>query len=44
MSVRNLKDEHKKPWLCECYPQGRIGKRVSKRFALKAKLSREEQK
>ncbi|CAH8217210.1 hypothetical protein VAEKB19_4040001 [Vibrio aestuarianus] len=25
MSVRNLKDGSKKPWLCECYPQGRGG-------------------
>ncbi|CAH8201332.1 hypothetical protein VAE151_560176 [Vibrio aestuarianus] len=25
MSARNLKDGSKKPWLCECYPQGRGG-------------------
>ncbi|KFI13288.1 recombinase [Vibrio sp. B183] len=35
MSIRNLKDGHKKPWLCECYPQGRTGKRIRKRFATK---------
>ena len=35
MPVRNLKDGSKKPWLCECYPQGRTGKRVRKRFATK---------
>ncbi len=35
MSVRKLEDENKKPWLCECYPQGRSGKRIRKRFATK---------
>ncbi|QXX09218.1 tyrosine-type recombinase/integrase [Vibrio neptunius] len=35
MSIRNLKDGSKKPWLCECYPQGRGGKRVRKKFATK---------
>lgn len=35
MSIRNLKDGYKKPWLCECYPQGRSGKRIRKRFATK---------
>lgn len=35
MSVRNLKDGHKKPWLCECYPHGSKGKRIRKRFATK---------
>jgi len=35
MSVRNLKDGHKKPWLFECYPQGRNGKRIRQRFATK---------
>lgn len=35
MSVRNLKDTSKKPWLCECYPNGRDGKRVRKSFATK---------
>ncbi|MGR5363628.1 phage integrase [Vibrio mediterranei] len=35
MSIRNLKDGSKKSWLCECYPQGRGGKRVRKRFATK---------
>lgn len=29
MSVRNLKDGHKKPWLCECYPNGSKGKRFA---------------
>lgn len=27
MSIRNLKDGSKTPWLCECYPNGRSGKR-----------------
>ena len=35
MSVRNLKDKSKNPWLCECYPQGREGKRIRKRFSTK---------
>ncbi len=35
MSIRNLKDGSKKPWLCECYPNGRRGKRVRKRFTTK---------
>ncbi|EEX94383.1 integrase family protein [Vibrio orientalis CIP 102891 = ATCC 33934] len=35
MSVRKLENENKKPWLCECYPQGRAGKRIRKRFATK---------
>lgn len=35
MSIRNLKDGNNKPWLCDCYPQGRNGKRVRKRFATK---------
>lgn len=39
MSVRNLKDGSKKPWLCECYPQGRDGKRVRKRFATKGEAN-----
>ncbi|MGL4193221.1 MAG: site-specific integrase [Vibrio sp.] len=39
MSVRNLKDGSKKPWLCECYPQGREGKRVRKRFATKGEAA-----
>lgn len=39
MSVRNLKDGSKKPWLCECYPQGREGKRVRKRFATKGEAN-----
>jgi hypothetical protein len=43
MSVRNLKDGNKKPWLCECYPQGRTGKRVRKRFATKGEAIAFEQ-
>ncbi|NOH95331.1 tyrosine-type recombinase/integrase [Vibrio sp. 99-70-13A1] len=39
MSIRNLKDSSKKPWLCECYPQGRDGKRVRKRFATKGEAN-----
>lgn len=35
MSIRNLKDNSKKPWLCEYYPQGRNGKRIRKKFATK---------
>jgi len=35
MAVRNLKDGNKKPWLCECYPTGRSGRRIRKRFATK---------
>ncbi|MGB0895344.1 MAG: phage integrase [Parashewanella sp.] len=39
MSVRNLKDGSKKPWICECYPNGREGKRVRKRFATKGEAN-----
>ncbi|NAW87761.1 tyrosine-type recombinase/integrase [Photobacterium halotolerans] len=39
MTIRNLKDGNKKPWLCECYPQGRTGKRVRKRFATKGEAA-----
>ncbi|MGK0272371.1 MAG: site-specific recombinase XerD [Cocleimonas sp.] len=39
MSVRNLKDGHKKPWICECYPHGRSGKRIRKRFATKGEAT-----
>ncbi|MCK6263760.1 tyrosine-type recombinase/integrase [Vibrio sp. ZSDE26] len=35
MSVRNLKDGSTKPWICECYPNGRNGKRVRKKFTTK---------
>lgn len=38
MSVRNLKAGNKKPLLCECYPQGRTGKRVRKRFVTKGEF------
>lgn len=39
MSIRNLKDGSKKPWLCECYPNGRAGKRVRKKFATKGEAA-----
>jgi len=39
MSVRNLKDGHKKPWLCECSPQGSKDKRIRKRFAIKGEAT-----
>ncbi|MBY7857085.1 tyrosine-type recombinase/integrase [Vibrio fluvialis] len=39
MSIRNLKDGSKKPWLCECYPNGAFGKRVRKRFTTKGEAS-----
>lgn len=39
MSIRNLKDGSKKPWLCECYPNGRTGKRVRKKFATKGEAA-----
>ncbi|MCR9549087.1 phage integrase [Vibrio antiquarius] len=39
MSIRNLKDGSTKPWLCECYPNGRTGKRVRKRFATKGEAA-----
>ncbi|MEZ9233275.1 tyrosine-type recombinase/integrase [Vibrio amylolyticus] len=39
MSIRNTKDGSNKPWLCDCYPQGRGGKRVRKRFATKGEAA-----
>ncbi|WP_108944120.1 phage integrase [Shewanella halifaxensis] len=33
MSVRNTKNGKDKPWLCECYPNGRTGVRIRKSFA-----------
>ncbi|MBY7791654.1 tyrosine-type recombinase/integrase [Vibrio fluvialis] len=39
MSIRNLKDGSTKPWICECYPTGRSGKRVRKRFATKGEAA-----
>lgn len=39
MSIRNLKDGSKKPWLCECYPNGRRGKRVRKAFVTKGEAA-----
>ncbi|OCH29090.1 integrase [Aliivibrio fischeri] len=43
MAIRNLKDNSKKPWLCECYPTGREGKRIRKRFATKGEAATFEQ-
>ncbi|MGW7678990.1 phage integrase, partial [Shewanella oncorhynchi] len=39
MSVRNLKDGSNFPWLCECYPNGREGRRVRKKFATKGEAT-----
>ncbi len=39
MSIRNLKDGSNKPWICECYPNGRDGKRIRKRFATKGEAT-----
>lgn len=39
MSIRNLNDDSTKPWICECYPTGRSGKRVRKRFATKGEAA-----
>ncbi|OBT16233.1 integrase [Vibrio tasmaniensis] len=39
MSIRNLKDGSNKPWICECYPNGRDGKRIRKRFATKGEAA-----
>ncbi|CAH6945331.1 Guanosine 5'-monophosphate oxidoreductase [Vibrio chagasii] len=39
MSVRNLKDGSKKPWLCQCFPNGRDANRVRKRFATKGEAT-----
>lgn len=39
MTIRNLKDNSKKPWLCECYPQGHAGKRIRKKFATKGEAA-----
>ncbi|MCD9491092.1 tyrosine-type recombinase/integrase [Photobacterium phosphoreum] len=39
MSIRNLKDGSKNPWLCECYPSGRKGKRIRKKFATKGEAA-----
>ncbi len=39
MAIRNLKDGSTKPWICECYPTGRTGKRVRKRFATKGEAA-----
>ena len=37
MSIRNLKDGPKKPWLCKCYPNGRTSRRIRKKFVTKGK-------
>ncbi|EDP59475.1 tyrosine-type recombinase/integrase [Vibrio sp. AND4] len=39
MSIRNLKDGSKKPWLCQCFPNGRDAKRIRKRFATKGEAA-----
>jgi site-specific recombinase XerD len=39
MSIRNLKDGSKKPWLCQCFPNGRDAKRVRKRFATRGEAA-----
>ncbi|MDE0552022.1 site-specific integrase, partial [Vibrio sp. VP6] len=39
MSIRKLKDGSKKTWLCECYLNGRQGKRVRRRFATKGEAA-----
>lgn len=39
MAIRNLKDSSKNPWLCECYPQGREGKRIRKCFSTKGEAT-----
>jgi integrase len=39
MSIRNLKDGSDKPWICECYPNGRDGKRIRKKFATKGEAT-----
>ena len=43
MSVRKIETKKKKPWLCECYPSGRGGKRIRKRFATKGEALAFEQ-
>ncbi len=39
MSIRNLKDGSKTPWICERYPKGRSGSRVRKKFATKGEAT-----
>ena len=39
MTVRNLKDGSRLPWLCECYPNGRDGLRLRKKFATKGEAT-----
>ncbi|GIU13085.1 tyrosine-type recombinase/integrase [Shewanella sp. MBTL60-007] len=39
MPISNLKDSSDKPWLCECYPNGREGKRVRKKFATRGEAA-----
>ncbi|TOM84453.1 phage integrase [Vibrio parahaemolyticus] len=43
MAVRKIEAGGKKPWLCECYPQGRAGKRIRKRFSTKGEAVSFEQ-
>ncbi|WP_330960335.1 hypothetical protein [Photobacterium sp. 53610] len=39
MSIQNLKDGSKNPWICECYPNDRNGNRVRKRFSTKGEAA-----
>jgi integrase len=39
MSIRNTKDSSDKPWLCECYPNGRDAKRVRRKFATRGEAA-----
>ncbi|MBF4382035.1 DNA integration/recombination/inversion protein, partial [Vibrio anguillarum] len=39
MFFGNLKAGSKKPWLCECYPNGRTDKRVGKKIATKGEAA-----
>ncbi len=39
MTIRNLKDGSKKPWLCHYFPNGRDGKRIRKKFATKGEAA-----
>ncbi|MCK8043437.1 integrase [Shewanella sp. 1CM18E] len=39
MSIRNIKDSSNKLCLCECYPNGRNGKRIRKKFATRGEAT-----
>lgn len=43
MTIRNLKDNSKKPWLADFYTNGREGIRIRKRFATKGEATTFEQ-